>query len=187
MGVAGSSLKSFYGTEPRADAAALGWWSLPAYAIGLLLFASYAVLMHRGGGGRAVEGIVTGTAFFSSTILLAKAVVIHQLALRDYFMFVGYHVATAYYVESRLAFRDVKLHVALYVCLRCGPDGASLARRAYSRRGAYLQIRGKHQEIHQVLPLSRHSEVGPAGAGERRHLHGLPGGSLSEAPQVGKG
>jgi hypothetical protein len=30
-------------------------------------------------------------------------------------MFVGYHVATAYYVESRLAFRDVKLHVALYV------------------------------------------------------------------------
>jgi hypothetical protein len=30
-------------------------------------------------------------------------------------MFVGYHVATAYYVESRLAFRDVKPHVALYV------------------------------------------------------------------------
>ena len=30
-------------------------------------------------------------------------------------MFVGYHVTTAYYVESRLAFRDVKPHVALYV------------------------------------------------------------------------
>jgi hypothetical protein len=30
-------------------------------------------------------------------------------------MFVGCHVATAYYVESRLAFRDVKPHVALYV------------------------------------------------------------------------
>jgi len=30
-------------------------------------------------------------------------------------MFVGYHVATAYYVESRLAFRDAKPHVALYV------------------------------------------------------------------------
>jgi len=30
-------------------------------------------------------------------------------------MFVGYHAATAYYVESRLAFRDVKPHVALYV------------------------------------------------------------------------
>jgi hypothetical protein len=30
-------------------------------------------------------------------------------------MFVGYHVATAYYVESRLAFRDVEPHVALYV------------------------------------------------------------------------
>jgi hypothetical protein len=65
---------------------------------------------------------------------------------------------------------------------RCGSDGASLARRAYSRRGAYIQIRGKHQ----VLPPSRHGEDGPAGAGERRHLHGPPGGSLSEAPQVGK-
>jgi hypothetical protein len=30
-------------------------------------------------------------------------------------MFVGYHAATAYYVESRLALRDVKPHVALYV------------------------------------------------------------------------
>jgi hypothetical protein len=30
-------------------------------------------------------------------------------------MFVEYHVATAYFVESRLAFRDVKPHVALYV------------------------------------------------------------------------
>jgi len=30
-------------------------------------------------------------------------------------MFVRYHVATAYYAESRLAFRDVKPHVALYV------------------------------------------------------------------------
>ena len=30
-----------------------------------------------------MEGIVTGTAFFSSTILLAEAVVIHRLALRS--------------------------------------------------------------------------------------------------------
>jgi len=30
-------------------------------------------------------------------------------------MFVGYHVATAYYVESRLALRDGKPYVALYV------------------------------------------------------------------------
>ena len=30
-----------------------------------------------------MEGIVTGTAFLSSTILLAKAIVIHQLALRS--------------------------------------------------------------------------------------------------------
>jgi len=62
-----------------------------------------------------VEGIVTGTAFLSSTILLAKAVVIHQLALRASSMFVGYHVATACFVESRLAFRNAKPHVALYV------------------------------------------------------------------------
>jgi hypothetical protein len=50
-----------------------------------------------------VEGVVTGTAFLSSTIPLAKAIVIRQLALRDYLLyvlFVGYHVATAYYVES---------------------------------------------------------------------------------------
>ena len=30
-------------------------------------------------------------------------------------MFVEYHVATAYYAESRLTFGDVKPHVALYV------------------------------------------------------------------------
>jgi len=63
-----------------------------------------------------VEGIVTGTAFLSSTILLAKAVVFHQLVLRDYLLYVRrISVATAYYVESRLALRDVKPHVALYV------------------------------------------------------------------------
>ena len=61
-----------------------------------------------------MEGVVTGIAFLSSTILLAKAIVIHQLALRDYLLYVR-RMATAYYVESRLAFRDVKPHVALYV------------------------------------------------------------------------
>jgi hypothetical protein len=30
-------------------------------------------------------------------------------------MFVGYHVAATYYVESRLALRDVKPYAALYV------------------------------------------------------------------------
>jgi len=95
-------------------------------------------------------------------------------------MFVGYHVATAYYVESRLSFRDVKPHVALYVwipavTLTAPPWPAALI------AAAELQIRGKHQ----VLPLSRHSEDGPAGAGERRHLHGPP--VLYYTPQVGKG
>jgi hypothetical protein len=41
-------------------------------------------------------------------------------------MFVGYHVATAYYVESWLAFRDVKLHVALYVWISAVALTASL-------------------------------------------------------------
>ncbi len=60
-----------------------------------------------------MEGIATGTAFFSSTVLLAKAVVVHQLALRDYLLSVGYHAATAYYVESPLGTSSP--HVAPYV------------------------------------------------------------------------
>jgi len=123
---------------------------------------------------------VTGTAFLSSTILLAKAIVIHQLVLRDYLLYVrrisrGHRLLRR--VAARLQVRQAP-RGAIRLDPRCGPDGASLARRAYSRRGDYLQIRGKHKEKHQVLPLSRHSDVGPAGAGERRHLHGPLGGSL---------
>jgi len=92
-------------------------------------------------------------------------------------MFVGYHVATAYYAESRLTFGDAKPHVALYVWILAVDLTAPLW-PATLIAAAELQIRGKHQEKHQVLPLSRHSEDGPAGAGERRHLHGPPGGSL---------
>ncbi|MEM4650234.1 MAG: hypothetical protein QW086_00235 [Pyrobaculum sp.] len=102
---------------PYIAAAALGWWNPITYAVGLLFFVSYATLMHRGRG-RSVEGVVTGTALLSSTFLLVKAVVTHQLGPKDYLLyllFVGYHVATAYYVESRLAFRNVKPHMALYV------------------------------------------------------------------------
>jgi len=80
-------------------------------------------------------------------------------------MFVGYHVATAYYVESRLAFRYGKPHVALYVWIPAVALTAPLWPAALIA-AAELQIRGKHQEKHQVLPLSRHSEDGPAGAGE---------------------
>jgi len=94
-------------------------------------------------------------------------------------MFVGYHVATAYYVESRLAFRDGKPHVALYVWIPAVALTAPLWPAALIA-AAELQICGKHQ----VLPLSRHSEDGPAGAGERRHLHGPP--VLYYIPQAGK-
>ena len=61
---------------------------------------------------------MTGTALLSSTFLLVKAVVSHQLGPKDYLLYlllVGYHVAAAYYVESRLAFRNVKPHTALCV------------------------------------------------------------------------
>jgi hypothetical protein len=82
-------------------------------------------------------------------------------------MFVGYHVA----VESRLAFRDVEPHVALYVWIPAVALTALLWPAALIA-AAKPQIRGRHQ----VLPLS--SEDGLAGAGERRHLRGPPGGSL---------
>ena len=56
-------------------------------------------------------GIVTGTAFLSSTILLAKAVVIHQLALRDYLLYVR-RISRGHRLLRRVAFRDVRPHVA---------------------------------------------------------------------------
>ncbi|MFZ8840729.1 MAG: hypothetical protein ACO2PM_17800 [Pyrobaculum sp.] len=101
---------------PYVAAAAPGWWNPTAYAIGLF-FVSYAALMHRGRG-RSVEGVMTGTVLLSSAFLLVKAVVAHQLGPKDYLLyllFVGYHVATAYYVESRLAFRRVSPYAALYL------------------------------------------------------------------------
>ncbi len=61
-----------------------------------------------------MEGIATGTAFLSSTILLAKAVVIHQLALRDYLLYVR-RLSRGHRLLRRVAFRDVKPHVAPYV------------------------------------------------------------------------
>jgi len=66
-------------------------------------------------------------------------------------MSVGYHVATAYYVESRLAFRDVKLHVALYVWIPAVALTASLWPAALIA-AAELQIRGKHQEETSSTP-----------------------------------
>ncbi|MFZ8808681.1 MAG: hypothetical protein ACO2PN_11335 [Pyrobaculum sp.] len=69
--------------------------------------------MHRGRR-RTVEGIVTGTAFLSSTILLAKAIVIHQLALRDYLLYVR-RISRGHRLLRRVAFRFVKPHAALCV------------------------------------------------------------------------
>ncbi len=175
------SLKSLYGTEPRAEAAAaLGWWSLPACAIGLcssrrMPYSCIEGETGRGGdcdGHRLLlldrpsgEGCCGPPA--GAEGLICSSDITRPLS------------TTSSRLQGRRAPRG-----AMRLDPRCGPDGASPARRAYSRRGA--QIRGKHQK-HQVLPLSRHSEDGPAGAGERCHLHSPPGGSLSKAPQVGKG
>jgi hypothetical protein len=92
---------TFLNFMPYIAAAAFGWWSPTAYAVGLLFFVSYAALMH-GGRGRSVESVVTGTALLSSTFPLVKAVAAHQLGPKDcllYLLFVGYHVAAAYYVS----------------------------------------------------------------------------------------
>jgi len=102
---------------PYLAAAALGWWNPVAYAVGLIFFVAYTVLMHLGRG-RAVEGVVTGTALLASLFLVVKAITAQQLGPRDYLiyaLFTTYPVATAYYVESRLAFRDVKPHTALRI------------------------------------------------------------------------
>jgi hypothetical protein len=100
-------------------------------------------------------------------------------------MFVEYHVATAYYAESRLAFRDVKPHVALYP--RCGLDGASLARRAYSRRETAYKFAAN---IKRNIKYSRYQDI--ARMGRRELARGavftaLPFSTTSEAPQVSKG
>ena len=57
---------------------------------------------------------MTGTAFLSSTILLAKAIVIHQLALRDYLLHVR-RISRGHRLLRRVAFRFVKPHAALCV------------------------------------------------------------------------
>ncbi len=66
---------------------------------------------------------MTGTAFFSSTIFLAKADVIHRLALRDYLLYVC-RISRGHRLLRRVAFRDVKPHVAPCVWI---PDVALTA------------------------------------------------------------
>ncbi|MGC9118337.1 MAG: hypothetical protein ACP5I3_05010 [Thermoproteus sp.] len=100
---------------PYVAAIALGLWSPPAFAVAALVFAVYVVLAARGLA-RSVPGVVLGTAMLSSIFLLAKSMVDPSLGVVDYAvyaLFVGYHVATAYYVESRLAFRNVSPWSAL--------------------------------------------------------------------------
>ena len=71
-----------------------------------------------------MEGIVTGTTFLSSTILLAKAIVIHQLALRDNLLYVrrisrGHRLLRR--VAARLQVRQAP-RGAIRLDPRCGPD-----------------------------------------------------------------
>ena len=135
-----------------------------------------------------MEGIVTGTAFLSSTILLAKAIVIHQLALRDYLLYVrrisrGHRLLRR--VAARLQGRQAP-RGAIRLDPRCGPDGVSLARRAYSRRGAT----NSRQTSRRNIKYSRYQDI--ARMGRRELARGaiftaLPFSTTSEALQVGKG
>lgn len=92
---------------PYFGAIALGLWNPIAFAIAATMFLTYTALALRGLA-RSVPGVVAGTAMLSSIFLLAKAMASSSISPYDYAvyaLFVGYHVATAYYVESRLAFR----------------------------------------------------------------------------------
>lgn len=93
---------------PYIAAIALGLWNPTAFAVAAAMFAVYTALALRGLA-RSVPGVVMGTAMLSSIFLLARAMMSPAVSLYDYavyVLFVGYHVATAYYVESRLAFRE---------------------------------------------------------------------------------
>jgi len=118
------------------------------------------LLMHRGRR-RAVEGIVTSTAFLSSTILLAKAIVLHQLALRDYLLYVS-RISRGHRLLRRVAARHQGRQAprgAIRLDPRCGPDGASLTRRAYSRRGAT----NSRQTSRRNIKYSRYQDIARMG------------------------
>lgn len=100
---------------PYLAAAYLGYWWTPAFSIAAL-FAAYLYLALKGRG-RSVEGVMVGTAMLASTYLLYKSMIsyITPKDLVVYLLVAGYHVATAYYVESRLAFRQISPVAPLYV------------------------------------------------------------------------
>jgi hypothetical protein len=103
-------------------------------------------------------------------------------------MFVEYHVATAYYAESRLAFRDVKPHVALYVWIPAVDLTAPLwpAALIAAAEPTYKFA----ANIKRNIKYSRYQDI--ARMGRRELARGaiftaLPFSTTSEAPQVGKG
>ncbi|RFA97125.1 hypothetical protein [Pyrobaculum aerophilum] len=96
-------------TAPYLISMAFDRGDFVVYGAGALLLAAYLWLM-RIGLGRSVQGVIIGTALLSYTFIIGKAMLMHSIALKDVALalfFIGYHVSTAYYVESRLAFRKV--------------------------------------------------------------------------------
>ena len=99
-------------------------------------------------------------------------------------MFVEYHVATAYYAESRLAFRDVKPHVALYVWI------PAVALTAPLWPAALIVAAVPTYNFATNIKYSRYQDI--ARMGRRELARGavftaLPFSTTSEAPQVSKG
>jgi len=100
-------------------------------------------------------------------------------------MFVGYHVATAYYVESRLAFRNVKPHVALYVWI------PAVALTAPLWPAALIAAAEPTYKFAANVKYSRYQDIARMGRrGWREAPSSRPSwrfSTTSEAPQVGKG
>ncbi len=102
-----------------------------------------------------MEDIVTGTAFFSSIILLAKAVVVHQLALRDYLLYVR-RISRG----RRVAFRDGKPHVAPYVWI------SAVALTASLRPAALIAAAGPTYKFAANIKYSRYQDIARMGRRE---------------------
>ncbi len=116
-----------------------------------------------------MEGIVTGTAFLSSTILLAKAIVIHQLALRDYLLYVR-RISRGHRLLRRVAFRDGEPHVALYVWI------PAVALTAPLWPAALIAAAGPTHNFVANIKYSRHQDIAKMGRRE------LARGAIFTAP-----
>ncbi len=114
---------------------------------------------------------MTGTAFLSSTILLAKAVVVHQLALRDYYV---RRISRGHRLLRRVAFRNIKPHVAPYVWI------PAVGLTAPLRPAALIAAAEPTYKFAANIKYSRCQDIARMGRRElaRGAIFSLPGGFL---------